>query len=108
MPSRQTVYNWIEENEDLSLRFARARDFGFDEIAEDCLRIADTPMEGEEVTTDNEGKITTKTGDMLGHRKLMIETRLKLLSKWSKRYGDKVQNEYSGSLNLTNSPITFE
>jgi hypothetical protein len=29
--------------------------------------------------------------DMLGHRKLQIETRLKLLAKWSpKRYGDKL------------------
>jgi hypothetical protein len=29
---------------------------------------------------------------MLGHRKLRIETRLKLLAKWNpKKYGDKVQ-----------------
>jgi hypothetical protein len=28
---------------------------------------------------------------MLGHRRLQIETRLKLLSKWDpKRYGDKI------------------
>jgi hypothetical protein len=29
---------------------------------------------------------------MLGHRKLQIETRLKLLAKWNpKKYGDRVQ-----------------
>jgi len=31
------------------------------------------------------------TEDMLGHRKLQIETRLKLLAKWNpKKYGDRV------------------
>ena len=33
---------------------------------------------------------------MLGHRKLQIETRLKLLAKWSpKKYGEKIQQELS-------------
>ena len=34
---------------------------------------------------------STTVEDMLGHRKLQIETRLKLLSKWDpKRFGDRV------------------
>jgi hypothetical protein len=34
----------------------------------------------------------TTVEDMLGHRKLQIETRLKLLAVWDpKRYGNKVQ-----------------
>ncbi|HXD37446.1 MAG TPA: hypothetical protein VN624_12375, partial [Rhodanobacter sp.] len=41
--------------------------------------------------------------DMLGHRKLRIDTRLKLLAKWDpKRYGDKQQLEHSGTLSLEN------
>lgn len=37
--------------------------------------------------------------DMLGHRKLQIETRLKLLAKWDpRRYGEKV--EVNGTMTL--------
>ena len=36
--------------------------------------------------------MTVVEEDMLGHRKLQIETRLKLLAKWNpQKYGDKVQ-----------------
>ncbi|MNT50547.1 hypothetical protein D3C72_1874720 [compost metagenome] len=39
-----------------------------------------------------------KRGDMLGHRKLQIETRLKLLAKWNpKRYGDRMTQEHVGA-----------
>ena len=41
---------------------------------------------------------------MLGHRKLQVETRLKLLAKWDpKRYGDLMRQEISGP---DGSPIT--
>lgn len=64
---------------------------GEDAIAADCLRIADTPMEGVEFVTKADGGVEEKRGDMLGHRKLQIETRLKLLAKWNpKKYGDKM------------------
>jgi len=44
------------------------------------------------VTTDDGEKKTVREEDMLGHRKLQIETRLKLLAKWNpKKYGERVQ-----------------
>ena len=94
-PAWRTVYDWMKRDLDLSTAIAHARDIGCDAIAEDCLRIADTPLLGEEVTEseDEEGtkKVTIKKVDMLGHRKLQIETRLKLLAKFNpKKYGDRV------------------
>lgn len=69
---------------------AQARARGYDALAEECLQIANTPLEGQETTTDEKGT-SVKKGDMLGHRKLQIETRLKLLAKWDpRRYGDKL------------------
>ena len=54
------------------------------------MRIADTPVVGEETTEKANGDTETRKGDMLGHRKLQIETRLKLLAKWDpKRYGER-------------------
>lgn len=90
-PSHTIWGKWCRNDPDLLKRHQEARDAGFDAIAEDCLRIADTTTEGVEVTKDEKGGVTEKRGDMLGHRKLQIETRLKLLAKWDpRRYGDKL------------------
>lgn len=90
MPARRTVDDWRVAMPAFAARIARARSIGFDAIAEEALQIADTPMEGVEITTDERGT-SEKRGDMLGHRKLQVETRLKLLAKWDpKRYGDKL------------------
>jgi hypothetical protein len=103
-PLWRTVYNWMAKDADLSSAIAHARDVGYDAMAEECLTIADTPMLGEEVSESEtpEGKdedgnvivkktVTIKKVDMLGHRKLQIETRLKLLAKFNpKKYGDRV------------------
>jgi hypothetical protein len=49
----------------------------------------------EEVTKEWGTEISRR--DMLGHRKLQIETRLKLLAKWDpKRYGERMATEISG------------
>jgi hypothetical protein len=93
MPPWRNIYFWMARDPDLSAHIARAREVGYDNIAEECLHIADTPQLGEEVSenTDEKGikTVTVKKVDMLGHRKLQIETRLKLLAKWSNKYSDK-------------------
>lgn len=101
MPSVTTVWNWEQEDAQLSESIARARLIGFDAIAAEALRIADTPVIGEEITDSEDGR-TIKRADMLGHRKLQVETRLKLLAKWDpKRYGDRpeimIQNNNSNA-----------
>lgn len=89
MPAWTSIYNWAAKDKDLSERIAQAREQGYDAIAEDLLQIADTPLMGEEETSSNSGLTITRK-DMLGHRKLQIETRLKLLAKWNpKKYGDR-------------------
>lgn len=93
----KTVYNWLEAEPSFATRFARARDIGADAIAEQALEIANTPMEG--VRREIGGKDGNKEvyEDMLGHRKLQVETRLKLLAKWNpKKYGDRIDHSLSG------------
>ncbi len=90
MPYWRTVYLWMERDADLAAHIARAREAGYDALAEECLTIANTPMIGT-VTTDDGEKKTVREEDMLGHRKLQIETRLKLLAKWNpKKYGERL------------------
>jgi len=90
MPAWTAVYAWSAKDAELSERIARAREMGFDAIAEETLLIADTPKWGTKETVGKDGSTVTRE-DMLGHRKLQIETRLKLLAKWDpKRYGDRI------------------
>lgn len=103
-PSYGTVYDWLEEDAKKdgapeSSRFAQARARGEDQIAQECLEIADTTQVGVIVTEKPDGTTETKHADMIEHRKLRIDTRLKLLAKWNpKKYGDKLQQELSGEI----------
>jgi len=95
MPAWRTVYHWIDANPDFKARIARARDVGFDAIAEQCLDIADDSSRDE--TEPDEDGMTRVNTEVIQRSKLRVETRLKLLAKWSpKRYGDKMQQEISG------------
>ena len=99
MPAWRTVYDWMWKNEALSTAIARARDIGYDKMAEECLYIADNLHMGTKKVyssgaEEGEDSMTVTEEDMLGHRKLQIETRLKLLAKFNpKRYGEYRQPE---------------
>jgi hypothetical protein len=84
-PDTRTIWQWRAENPSFFSAVARAREHGFDCIAEDCVEIADT-------------------GDMTDTQraKLRVDTRLKLLSKWdAKRYGDKLQLDADVRMEVT-------
>lgn len=106
-PAVRTVSDWRKAHADFDEAFKIARDFGADSIAEEALMIADTPMLGEIVRdSDKEGRTVTRE-DMLGHRKLQVETRLKLLAKWfPTRYGDKIDLNHGGSI-ATSMTVRF-
>lgn len=93
MPDDRTVREWVAVDEGIASEIAQARARGYDAIADDCMRIADTPS-----PTTQSG--STDAGDV-AHRKLRIETRLKLLAKWDpKRYGDTQHLVHSGTIGL--------
>lgn len=86
----RTAHLWMHAHPDFAERIRLARELGQDAIAEECLSLADTPLMGEVHTVKPTG-VEVKTEDMLGHRRLQIDTRLKLLAKWNpKRYGDRI------------------
>ena len=85
-----TVYDWMGVHQEFAGAIARARVAGFDMIALEALKIADTPVDAIREKSTKDGIEITRE-DALGHRKLQVETRLKLLAKWDpKRYGDKL------------------
>jgi hypothetical protein len=104
MPAEVTVRAWaLDDVEGFSAQYARAREIGYATLFDQMLEIADTPQEG--VTTKENDKGTeTRTGDMIEHRKLRVDTRKWMLAKaLPKIYGEKI--EHSGP---NGGPITLE
>jgi len=91
MPPWRNIYFWMARDPDLAAHIARAREVGYDAIAEECLQIAD------DGTNDWMEKLGDKgqpigwqlNGEHVQRSKVRIETRLKLLAKWSNKYSDK-------------------
>lgn len=96
MPAWRTVYDWLRVDVEFAKAMDIARDIGADAIAHEALEIADTPKMGTRRERSEDGYKVVRE-DMLGHRKLQVETRLKLLAKWHpKKYGDKMDLNHGG------------
>ncbi len=81
MPVRCVVNQWRQDDEDVNRHIGRARDLGFDAIAEGTIEIADDKMEDPQ------------------SRRVRIDTRLKLLAKWDpKRYGERLDIDLDANL----------
>lgn len=90
MPTDDTVHRWAREDEAFSADIGRAREAGFDAIA---LRARQT-IRGK---TEDEGG--ESSGDVQ-RDKAIVDLDLKLLSKWSKRYADKVDLNHGGEVGV--------
>lgn len=84
MPSRSSVYSWIESDPTFAGRFRAARARGVHALAEECLDIAD------EQATD---------AVQVANKRVRIDTRLRLAGKWlASEYGDKIDVNHSGEV----------
>lgn len=86
MPAASTFRLWVAEDIDnLSARSARAYEVGYDAIADQCVEIADEEPDIHPITG-------AKDSASVQHKRLRIDTRLRLLGKWApKKYGDKLE-----------------
>lgn len=92
MPAVRTVSDWKKENKDFAADFARAREEGHDALAAGCLEIADAPLE---LKKTKRGQLPVTAADEIAQRKMRIDTRLKLLAKWDKRYSNHVTVDHN-------------
>lgn len=91
-----TAMGWEERVPEHVANAARAREIGCRHMAEEMQRIADTPVMGVVKTVKQDGSVEERHEDMTQHRRLQIETRKWLLSKWaSKIYGDRQQIDHN-------------
>lgn len=106
MPSNETFFKWLDGDELKAKQYARACEQRADVIFDEMLDISDTTIEGIVIEIDDNGRTKEKRGDMLGHRKLQVDTRKFMVAKLNpKKYGDKLQQEITGEHKVT---ISFE
>jgi hypothetical protein len=78
MPSYSCVRRWEQENAEFRALSARAKQDGTHYLADESLEIADAPLPSEDAQAE------------IAHRKIRIDTRMRLIGKWNRQdYGDK-------------------
>ena len=103
-----TFYARIQASQRLAELMEKARESGYDAIANECLDIADDATD-DMIETDRGPKLNK---EHIQRSKLRVETRLKLLSKWHpKKYGEKLQVEQKTAtvaIPVTDDPIAAQ
>ena len=97
MPAEATVRAWaLDDVDGFSAHYARARDIGYECLADDILEISD---DGKNDTyKDHEGNDRTDQ-DVIARSRLRVDSRKWMLAKMlPKRYGDKL--ELAGGLTV--------
>jgi hypothetical protein len=89
MPSQQSVYTWLKQNEDFLERYARAREAQADLFFKECLEIADRGKDGE-----NESQARIQRD------RLRVDTRKWMAARLApKKYGDHISHDVKGVSN---------
>lgn len=111
-PSTSTFFQWLEEDEIKSKRYARACEIKAEVLFEEMIHIAFTTEEGETmkmVQKGNKKEMEKTKGDMLGHRKLKVDTLKWAISKMlPKKYGDKLDLTSDGEKVTGSIPLVLE
>lgn len=69
--AESTVRYWLSTDEEAFAQSTRAKELGCDALADECIDIADSC-------------------DDPADKRIKVETRIRLIGKWSQRYSDKV------------------
>lgn len=97
LPTRKTVFNWLNTRPVFMEQYNRAREIQYDSWADEIKEIADAPLIGEKTTT--KGEKTEKTiGDNVERSKLKVDARKWLLARLAhNRFGDRITQEVTGA-----------
>ena len=102
MPSRETMFRWIRENEEFRDQYARAKEESADALVEDILDIADDATNDYMESLDKEGEAPMSwklNGEHIQRSKLRVDTRKWAASKLKpKKYGDKIDVHNTGQV----------
>ena len=103
MPAASTMYLAFASNLEFSEQYARAREAQLIQWEDDLLEIADDATnDWMERRSDNDESCVVTNHEHISRSKIRIDTRKWLMAKRApKKYGDKVMNEHSGSIEIS-------
>lgn len=101
MPSRTSVYKWLEENKAFADRYARSVEFRAEKLEDEMLAIADNDSGDfgfKNITNeDGESAEVFVNKDNVQRARLRVDTRKWIASKlYPRKYGEFTRNEVSG------------
>lgn len=101
MPARQTVLEWLANDDDFAAQYARAREEQADHYADEIVAIADEDP-GLIVTREGERVEVSVDSAAVARQRLRIDSRKWVASKLKpKKYGERTEIEHSGNVVLT-------
>ena len=102
MPGESAVRYWALSNRDgFAAKYTQAREIGYDRMAEDVLKLADTPRKSKKITDKADGTREIVTSDAVDRARLQVDTRKWLLSKvLPKIYGDRAPPGANININI--------
>lgn len=104
MPDKATIFRWLAIHQEFRDQYAKAKEQGALVWAEEILEIADDASNDYMEQLDDEGKAAAWKfmGENVQRSRLRVDSRKWLLSKLlPKKYGDKIQTEHSGAVEIT-------
>lgn len=98
--SSKTFYEWIDSDEEKVKQYARACEDRAEFLLDEMIDIVDETTK--DVKVDKESGKEIVNGEVIQRSRLRYDARKWLISKLNpKKYGDKVEVEQSGNLNIT-------
>lgn len=103
MPCKTTVFMWLRTKEEFLNQYTRAKQESADALTDEMLDIADDAQNDWTTEKNKDGSEYEKfNSEHVQRSRLRIETRKWLASKLKpKKYGEKIQQEISGTLGIT-------
>lgn len=104
MPAKSTVFKWLNDEQEFSDQYRRAREAQADTLFDDILTIADDGRNDwmEKVNADGENIGWQVNGEAMRRSQLRIDARKWMAGKLKpKKYGEKLDLNVSGSLETT-------
>lgn len=100
MPTSTTFYEWIDNDKEKALHYARACEKRADAIFEEILDIADDSSNDFALADIGDGMQVEKfNSEHVQRSRLRVDARKWMLSKMNpKKYADKIQQEHSGEI----------
>lgn len=100
-PSARTVARWLAKDDAFCQSYLRSRERQADLLFDQCLEIADDSSGDVKLVGAEGEEREVVNSEFVARAKLRVDTRMRMAGKLKpKKYGDKVEVEHSGSIDM--------